>query len=65
MTMEADNFTGGQLSSPLAAGPGTDFDPRYLAAKKSIDDRAMNRYVWSELCQVPAADNRSCVRKHR
>jgi hypothetical protein len=52
MAMEADNFAGGRLSSPSADGPESGFDPHYLAAKKSIDDRALNRYVWTELCQA-------------
>ncbi|MFM8321763.1 MAG: hypothetical protein ACKOC5_12690, partial [Chloroflexota bacterium] len=31
--------------------------PRYLAAKKSVDDRALNRWVWQALLQaLPAAD---------
>jgi len=50
--MEADNFTGARMFSPPADGPGSGFDPHYLAAKKSIDDRALNRYVWSELCKA-------------
>ena len=29
-----------------------DFDPRYLAAKKSVDDRALSRHVWETLCQA-------------
>lgn len=37
---------------PSADGPETGFDPHYLAAKKSIDDRALNRYVWAALCQA-------------
>ncbi len=28
--------------------------PRYLAAKKSVDDRALNRHVWQTLCDAPA-----------
>ena len=28
---------------------GTGFDPRYLAAKRSIDDRALNHHVWETL----------------
>jgi SAM-dependent methyltransferase len=28
------------------------FDPRYLAAKKSIDDRALNHHVWKTLRQA-------------
>jgi hypothetical protein len=31
---------------------GAGFDPKYLAAKKSIDDRALNRYVWTALRQA-------------
>ena len=52
MVMAADNFTGGRLTSPPADGPETGFDPHYLAAKKAIDDRALNRFVWTELCQA-------------
>ena len=33
----------------MIAETGTGFDPRYLAAKKSIDDRALNRHVWEIL----------------
>lgn len=51
--MEADNLAGAPMSSPLAdGGTETGFDPHYLAAKKSIDDRALNRYVWTALCQA-------------
>src|SRR5262245_32946512 len=34
---------------------------RYLAAKKSVDDRALNRHVWSSLAQAisPAIPDRS------
>lgn len=52
MDMEADRFAGGPLFPPLVDGPETGFNPHYLAAKKSIDDRALNRYVWSALCQA-------------
>ena len=34
---------------PMADETGKSFDPRYLAAKKSIDDRALNQYVWQTL----------------
>jgi hypothetical protein len=51
MDMEADNSAGARMVSPLVDGPESGFDPQYLAAKKSIDDRALNRYVWSELCK--------------
>lgn len=50
--METDNSAGAYMVSSLADGPDSGFDPQYLAAKKSIDDRALNRYVWSELCRV-------------
>ena len=50
--MEGDNCVGGRRSSPPADGPETGFDPHYLAAKKSIDDRALNRDVWTALCQA-------------
>ncbi len=30
---------------------GRSFDPRYLAAKKSIDDRSLNHQVWQALCR--------------
>ena len=33
----------------IADAAGTSFDPRYLAAKKSIDDRALNQHVWEKL----------------
>ena len=34
---------------PMADATGKSFDPHYLAAKKSIDDRALNQYVWQTL----------------
>ncbi len=33
----------------IADATGTSFDPRYLSAKKSIDDRALNQSVWQML----------------
>lgn len=33
---------------------GRSFDPRYLAVKKSIDDRALNHQVWQTLCRALA-----------
>lgn len=50
--MATDNFVGGQLPQPLADRPETGFDPQYLTAKKSIDDRALNQFVWNELYQT-------------
>ena len=52
LTMAADKFANGLLSSPPADGPESGFDPHYLTAKKSIDDRALNRHVWTALCQA-------------
>jgi SAM-dependent methyltransferase len=37
------------LPPPEAKANEAGFDPRYLAAKKSIDDRALNRFVWETL----------------
>jgi SAM-dependent methyltransferase len=31
--------------------------PHYLAAKKSVDDRALNRHVWQSLCQALPLSN--------
>lgn len=39
------DFTGHQAVGET----GKHFDPRYLAAKKSIDDRALNHHVWETL----------------
>ena len=50
--METENSAGELMSSPPADGLEAGFDPHYLAAKKSIDDRALNRYVWTALCQA-------------
>jgi len=36
----------------VAAETGQGFDPRYLAAKKGIDDRARNHHVWETLRQA-------------
>ncbi len=47
--MPSDNFPGGSGSSPASAITGNDFHRRYLAAKKGIDDRALNRHVWDTL----------------
>jgi len=40
-----------QAAADIAAN---DFYPRYLAAKKSIDDRALNQHVWETLHQSMA-----------
>ena len=43
----------------IADDTGTSFDPRYLTAKKSIDDRALNHHVWETLRQTlpPSTDS--------
>ena len=52
MAIEPDYCPGSRMTSPPLDGAKASFDPRYLAAKKSIDDRALNRYVWTALCQT-------------
>jgi SAM-dependent methyltransferase len=52
MSMRPDMVTGSGVSSPIMGATEEGFDPRYLAAKKSIDDRALNRYVWATLRQA-------------
>jgi SAM-dependent methyltransferase len=52
MAMAIDNRAGSGLLAPNAVATDTGFDPRYLAVKKSIDDRALNRYVWAALRQA-------------
>jgi hypothetical protein len=47
--MPSDNFPGGSRPSPAMAVTGNCFNGRYLAAKKGIDDRALNRHVWDTL----------------
>lgn len=42
----------GLSCSPRGVALEEGFDPDYLAAKKAIDDRALNRYVWTALCQA-------------
>jgi hypothetical protein len=52
MPVPPNNCTDSPRPAPTAAENGASFDPGYLAAKKSIDDRALNRLVWAELCQA-------------
>jgi hypothetical protein len=47
--MPTDKFPGDSRPSPALAVTGNDFHGRYLAAKKGIDDRALNRHVWDTL----------------
>jgi SAM-dependent methyltransferase len=43
--------------------PTTYSFPRYLAAKKSVDDRALNRHVWGDLVRaLPAATREAPLR---
>ena len=38
------------------AGPAREYSyARYLAAKKTVDDRALNRYIWQRLHQEISA----------
>lgn len=46
--MARDNLSG----SPVEGAAAEEFYPRYLAAKKGIDDRALNRQVWETLRQA-------------
>lgn len=50
----ADNFPSGQIAPPAGDEAEEGFYPRYLAAKKTIDDRALNRHVWETLRQAVA-----------
>jgi hypothetical protein len=50
--MERNSIARSRLLSPIDKVNETGFDPDYLAAKKSIDDQALNRSVWAALCQA-------------
>jgi hypothetical protein len=52
--MAQANFPTGQISPPAGIETEDGFYPRYLAAKKTIDDRALNRHVWETLRQALA-----------
>jgi hypothetical protein len=47
--MQQDNFTNGHMHQAVADATESGFSPRYLAAKKGIDDRALNHHVWETL----------------
>lgn len=49
--MEKNSFTDSHSFGP-GAGKSSNFYPRYLAAKKSIDDRSLNQHVWQTLLQA-------------
>ena len=50
--MQADNDVNNGRQQRTADDTGKSFDPRYLAAKKSIDDLALNHHVWNTLQQA-------------
>jgi len=60
--MQDDNIPDNAIHSPTLRVNGNDFSSGYLAAKKAIDDRALNRHVWETLCQaLPQATERAPV----
>lgn len=52
--MQQDNSPSNRKHHIVADETSKSFDPRYLAAKKSIDDRALNHHVWKMLRQALA-----------
>jgi hypothetical protein len=50
--MQQNNLSNGQIPQAISDATEAGFDPRYLAAKKDVDDRALNHYVWETLRQV-------------
>ncbi len=50
--MRQDNVINSQIHPAAADETGKSFDPRYLAAKKGIDDKALNQDVWETLRQA-------------
>ena len=50
--MPTEKINANQVHRAAAGIAGNDFHPRYLAAKKSIDDRALNRHVRETLRQA-------------
>ncbi len=50
--MQKDNYPTNLNQQRVTKETGLSFDPRYLAAKKSIDDRALNHHVWETLRQT-------------
>ena len=47
--MRSQDGTPPSAGRPVAAEAGNDPYPRYLAAKKGIDDRSLNQHVWETL----------------
>ncbi|MBT8359743.1 MAG: class I SAM-dependent methyltransferase [Deltaproteobacteria bacterium] len=50
--MSKDDFSSGRAHRAIGGETGNSFHPGYLAAKKSIDDRALNHHVWGTLRQA-------------
>ncbi len=50
--MQKNNHITSQNCQRITDETALSFDPRYLAAKKSIDDRALNHHVWETLRQT-------------
>jgi hypothetical protein len=60
--MQQDNRMSSQFPRATADEAGKSFSPRYLAAKKGIDDRALNHHVWETLRQaLPQTTGREAV----
>jgi hypothetical protein len=49
MTMPKDNFSSTPAHPGIADPTQSTFTPIYLAAKKAVDDRALNHHVWKTL----------------
>lgn len=52
MPMPQDNCCSSHEHRGIGEDCGTSFDPSYLAAKKSIDDRSLNNHVCKTLCHL-------------
>jgi len=61
--MQQNNCLSSRKHQVVADETSKSFDPRYLAAKKSIDDRALNHHVWRALRQaLPQTTNSEPVK---
>jgi len=47
--MQQDNCINNRIHQAVGDETGKSFDPRYLAAKKGVDDLALNHHVWETL----------------
>ncbi len=63
-SMQQDNYVNSGNHQAITDDTGKSFDPRYLAAKKSIDDRALNHHVWETLQPDPAAGSQTVSRAY-